>query len=234
MPWNDNVFTRVFGGTKETYVGDPFVRGYGYWWIDLPESLKDVSAADSAKLAALARGVTGLASITLDVEDIEGLGGVRFAIPTKLTMPSRVSVTYMEVQQNFIFNLHNRWINMIRDLRYGTTALMGLDGYTKSKYSGIGYTWLTLPDGETIVEAYVLTGLVPTTLPVSDMGFELGTVGKVDLTIEYAFDHIYFYRIPDESASATSTGISSAFESKLKGLIGEVKKYYQQFNNSLA
>lgn len=231
MAWHENVFTRVFGGTHEKYVGTPLVRGYGFVYIELPTKL-GFTAEDSAKLAALSRSITGMAPITLDTEAIEGIGGVKFNVPTKLTMPDRFTIEYMEMVDEgtnvpFVFNVHKRWINQIRDFRFGASSLTGAD-YSKANFSGVSYVWITLPDCETVVEAYVLTGVIPTNLPIDALGFNVTDVAKIDLSFEYVFDHIYWYGSTDERGQVNNP-IAEAFASKLGSYAKQVREYYKQF-----
>lgn len=114
---------------------------------------------------------------------------------------------------------------MIRDFRFGATALEG-DNYTKRNYSGIAYVWITLPDCKTVVDAYVLTGVVPTELPVDSLGFNVTDTTKMDISIPYAFDHIYWYKNP---SGEENSAIKTAFESKLGSTIESVKQYYKKF-----
>lgn len=219
--WYNNVLTKTFGGTmSQEYVADPLVKGYGFIYLDLPQFLTANDNSIMWKLAATAKGVSGL-NINLDTESIDGLGGVRFSIPTKLTMPTTFTIDYMEITDPsdahpIVFNLHKEWIYTLRDFRYGASNLKGPSNYTKSNYSGILYVWITLPDANTIVDAYVLTGVVPTSLPIDSIGLNINDNGKADISIEYTFDNLYWlHGNPSYGSNGYSdnSSISSAFSS---------------------
>lgn len=234
MKWYDNVLSRVFGGGEQRgpYTADPFVKGYGFVYIEPLSKLQNIiNAETSLKLSALARSVS-ITNITLEAETIEGLGGVKFTHPTKLTMPDRVTVEFMEIQNGFVLNTLKRWVSMIRDIRFGAANLEGIgtEGngmYTRKVFASTMHIIITLPDAITPVQVFCLTGVYPLTIPIEAYSFNITDNSKADLSVEFAFDNFYF-----ADMSEPSKGLNpSTFTSNVgyKTIVQKVKEAKQQF-----
>lgn len=196
MALTDSAFNHQFGGTTETWVTDAFVKGYGYFYLELPSNVG--TSNDSMTLASLALGFSLGSEIALEKATSEGLGGIKFNFPTKLTLPDSFQVTYLEIsaQSNsfstgiYVTNLHKKWIQYIRDVKLGI-ASTGQGQYTKTNYAGTAYVWFVNPDGYSIEEAYAFTGVFPTNAPVNEVGFNVTETDKFNPTITYSFDIMY-------------------------------------------
>lgn len=234
MKWHENVLTRVFGGgeQKGPFPADPFVKGYGFVYIEPLSKLGDIlNAETSLKLSALARSVS-ITNITLEAESIEGLGGVKFTHPTKLTMPDRVTVEFMEVQNGFVLNTLKRWVSMIRDIRFGASNLIGegMEGngnYTRKVFASTMHIIITLPDATTPIQVFCLTGVYPLTIPIEAYSFNITDNTKADLSIEFAFDNFYFADMTEPNQRLNPSNFTSNIG--YKTIVQKVKDIKGQF-----
>lgn len=236
MQWHQNLLTRVFGGGehKGPFTADPFVKGYGFVYIEPLSKLGNIlDESATLKLSALARSVS-LSNITLEAETVEGLGGVKFTHPTKLTMPDRATIEYMEIQNGFVMNTFKRWVSMIRDIRFGASNLvgMGTEGngmYTRKVFASTMHIIITLPDAITPVQVFCLTGVYPLTIPLEAYNFNITDNSKADISIEFAFDNIYFVDMsnPKDSLNPQNFTRVKAYETIVRKVEDIKKEFFQ-------
>lgn len=231
VKWYENVLTRVFGGKGDNYGPyqlDPFVKGYGFIYLEPFSGIMSgiLGSNESLKLSALARSVS-IGNITLEAETIEGLGGVRFTHPTKLNMPDRVTVEFMETMNSDVLNILKRWVSAIRDIRFGTANMGGLP-YSKNKFSTNMHVIITQPNGSTPLQIFVLTGVYPLTIPIEGYNFNVTDNSKADLSVEFAFDNFFFEDLGDPTKPLRTSRI--LFNNEVYDLISrrvnEVKRRF--------
>ncbi|MDW7973303.1 MAG: hypothetical protein RMI01_08905 [Thermodesulfovibrio sp.] len=244
QPWHQNILSRVFGGGEQVgpFTADPYVKGYGFVYIE-PLSLGIIDANTSLTLSALARAVN-LTNITLEAETIEGMAGVRFTHPTKLSMPDRITIEFMEVQDAFVMNTFKRWVTAIRDIRFGASNLVGgvtrspnnssltaSNGqYGKKKFATTIHVIITLPDATTPIQVICFTGAYPLTIPLEHYGFNIADNTKADIPIEFAIDNVYFVDMSDpmQKLSPEKFITNQAY----KNIVEKVKNIKTEFFNA--
>ena len=223
----DNIFTRTFGGTVEPAVADLFISGFGYFWFDkLPAKLSEYSGMtdDEMKkvLAALCQRVTP-PTRTLNKTTQTGLGGKKWSTPSSIDVGDAITLSFFEMSGMPITRITSAWLDMIRDMRTGTSLLEG-DDYSKSKYSATGLYILTKPDGKTLEYALYITGLFPQKDPTDNLSFDVATNDKVDIDIDFNVDNVWRYRFD----SSEQTFIKSKCET-LISTIATVKQTYMKW-----
>ncbi len=229
---NANLYSRSLGGTKEPGVADPYVTGYSFIWFNtLPSSLTNfvsnmsISAMQNY-LAALNYSVN-LPTVGLALDSIKGMGGTHFNVATALEIQNTFSTTFIELQSAPIYKIINGWVQMIRDIRTGLSNLASNTNasYSKKNYSGTLYYWVTNPDGTGIVEAWYMSGVFPTTVPMDTFNSNIGeNSANTKPSITFAFDNLY------PQSSLTSTG-NSFILSKCESLTSTILSYRETLQN---
>jgi len=196
-----NLYSTKFGGTTEPGVADPYLSGYGWvWFKDFPAEVANYTQGLTqnqcmSALTALAIGYT-LPEVTLGTTTQEGLGGLSFSVPTKLEIGHTCTIKFIEMSGTPVYSIIHGWIQYIRDVRTGLAA--NLNATNKASYSASCYFWTTKPDGQTIEEAYLVTGMFPTTDPIATFNTERATVEKHETDITFSLDNIW----PSTSANS--------------------------------
>ncbi len=222
--FQNNLYSRAFGGTTEPGVADPYITGYGFVWFNqIPAMLAtggyNTSMSQTqiqATLGALAYTID-IPAISLNKQTIEGTGGVQFNMPTRLNIGNTMTITFLELSGTPITNIINGWGQMLRDIRTGLSNLIGTD-YRKANYSSTVYYWTTKPDGYTIEQAWALTGVWPETRITNQLNTDVTNNSDVRLDVTFSIDNIYPY-------SNDVLGGNSFIGSKLGGLITTILSY---------
>jgi hypothetical protein len=201
-----NILTRRFGGTTAG-VADPYVSGYGFLWpLRLPTSLEkfinsEAIPSDSKLtnkeiqmlLCASCLSVTPPGG-TVNKVEYTGLGGLKWAVPGNVDYGNSLSVKFLEFSGLPILNVFHRWCKLIRDLRTGVSNLLtASEGgeYTKSSYSAVFLYWTTKPNAKDIEFYAMYDGVFPTKDPMDLYTFDIESVDKLEVEIEFNVDYIW-------------------------------------------
>ena len=199
-----NKFSRRFGSNSAGNSIDPYVTGFGFIKIaDLPPAVQDFTPTVSPTSPRTPIGRTGfinflessclsvtLPGATMNTAEFQGTGGVKYTIPTYADFETTFSMRFVELQGLPLLTTIGSWFRMIRDYRAGVSRLDG-SSYSKSNYAGSVYVWTTLPDGKTIQNSALLTGVYPLRDPISDYGFDVSTMDKLEVDIDFNCDYMW-------------------------------------------
>ncbi len=214
-----NLFMGRFGGTTEPGVVDPYVSGYGFLWFDtIPNITFDGISTNQAQeaLAALFVSMTP-PTVSLEKATQTGLGGLKFSAPTNITVEDNFTVKFLEVSGTPIYTIIHGWVQYIRDIRTGLAN--DLNATQKSDYSASAYYWTTKPDGQTIEQAWLFTGMFPTTDPTNLYTTTRGAGEKLEVDITFSFDNVW-------PLARTDPNFGSTFVvSKVESLIATILSF---------
>ncbi len=201
----ENRFSRRWG-TTTSHV-DPYITGYHFCrWSYLPPQLPlNVSHAGFAtmennvlkntELANLMESVTLSVTIpgaTVNKAEINGLGNIKWAVPTNVDWDNTCTCKYLETSGLPIFSLFHGWVRMIRDYRAGVSTIDGNPGdYNKSNYAGTMYYWTTEPNGKYVEYHCCMTGMFPTKDPTDLFGHDITAYDKLEIDIDYNVDYLW-------------------------------------------
>ena len=196
----ENQYDRNFGGTK-IGLADPYISGYHFISITLPNKLADVlgDVRDIGLTVGDAQNVLNGACLavttpggTLNKTDMNGLGGTKWSVPTSLDYTNTVSMRFVEFSYLPIHTIIHAWFRLIRDYRTGTAhSTLEADEYSKENYAGTMFYWTTRPDGISVEYAAFYTGLFPTKDPQDLFAGDVNTVDKVEIDIEFSVDWVW-------------------------------------------
>lgn len=214
-----NTRDRNWGGTAATVACEPYISGYAYVRWYLPQTLSTYIAANlnslendmtevhsqtggatagtaDATLSAACTGVTPPGG-TMNKAEFQGIGGVKWAVPTNIDYGNSISLKYIEFSGLPILRIHRAWFNMIRDNKSGLTALSdGKNGsatgiYNKANYSACLLYWTTKPDGVTVEYYAAYSGVFPTKDPQDSFPGDITSIDKLEIDIDYNVDMIW-------------------------------------------
>lgn len=207
MSEGSNRFSRRWGTVNSTV--DPYITGYHFiYWSYLPPKLAyNVSHAGSSTgvsfsnnadvknlLASACQSVT-LPGATVNKAEFNGLGNIKWAVPTNVDWDNNCSIKFLESSGLPIFSVIHGWVRMMRDYRAGVSTLDGGVGsetqYTKSNYAGTMYYWTTEPNGKVVEYHSCLTGLFPTKDPTDQFGHDLTAYDKLEIDIDFNVDYLW-------------------------------------------
>jgi hypothetical protein len=205
---NNNTFTRKFGTTNGEEV-QPFLSGRGFVeFTGLPALLPNVVNAnrklshrkqiDSPGIKSLLESTNLSLTIpgkTVNKTEFTGLGGITWGVPTNVQVDSTISMRFFELANTPLLSIFHGWVRLIQDTRNGVSLLgdvgAGGDMYLKQNYACNAFYWTTQPDGATIDYAACFTGVFPMRDPADQFGFDLASIDKVEMDIDFSFDYMF-------------------------------------------
>lgn len=185
-------------GTSPNKIVEPYVTGYHFANFSyVPSQISNVMAtmfpssdlvpsksiANILSSTVLAVNVPG---ININRTTVEGLGGIKFTLPTSTEFENTFSVKFLEVSGTPIFKIISSWARLVRDTIYGISL-----SNNKSSYSGSMFYWTTRPDGITVEFACCLSGIYPTKIPTDSFSHDLANIDKLEIEVEFAVDYIF-------------------------------------------
>jgi hypothetical protein len=194
-----DVITRANVGKSAIH---PKIKGYFFVIIDLPDGIFNDQEREFARkwISATATNFTPH-SKTLNLIDLNAMGGVQHSYAAGSTFARDISVTYYEYQNSPIWKIHNKWINMLFDPYTGMSAL---NEFTPKEYKGNMIVIKTKPVGamnryttgnafstftdKHIENVWVYPGIVPQDDQSNAMDDDLAGQTEVMLTYTYRFD----------------------------------------------
>ena len=210
---------RNWGGTSQSVACEPYISGYAFVRWFLPKTLESYIEANSGTplndqthtesgstsdggaagtLSAACTGVTPPGG-TLNKAEFQGLGGVKWAVPTNIDYGNTITLKYIEFSGLPILRIHRAWVNMIRDNKSGLTALdlqqdtgaAGSGAYNKANYAANLLYWTTKPDGKTVEYYAAYSGVFPTKDPQDSFPGDITSIDKLEIDIDYNVDMIW-------------------------------------------
>lgn len=201
---DSNRFSRRWG-TTANYV-EPYITGYHFVrWSYIPTDL--AANVTHAGVSTMGGGIqqseikSTLESSTLSVTlpggtvnkaEFNGLGNIRWAVPTNVDWDNTCTCRYLEASGLPIHGIMHGWVRMIRDYRAGVSTIDAEAGqYNKSTYAGTMYYWTTEPNGKYVEYHSCLTGMFPAKDPTDQFGHDITAYDKLEIDIDYNVDYLW-------------------------------------------
>lgn len=215
-----NPFTRRWASNNKGTAVDPLVTGYCFVkFMDLPTRLPDHMLPSSKirsvgeigkALASSCTSVT-LPGATQNKAEFTGLGGVKFFYPTNKDWDDTVSLRFTEWSGAPIHHIIHAWGKMIADYRTGVNN--STPPARKGNVTGSMYYWTTKADGVSIDFHCFIVGMFPMMDPTDQFGFDITTIDKLELDIDFSCDMVYqeewTYNKCSELALAYKNGVGT-------------------------
>jgi hypothetical protein len=97
---------------------DPFITGYFYVAIDIPQALRNKISTDASRLGLYCREVTG-ASININIAERKGLGQTKTHIPTYSDFDRSLNLVFYDTYNAGLSFVFKTWALMVADLKTG-------------------------------------------------------------------------------------------------------------------
>lgn len=205
-----NKFSRRWGGTTGSSPVDPYITGYhfvnfSYLPQNLPQAVSAAGGNDSFTSMGEIQNFLNSACLsvtlpggTLNKAEFNGLGNVRWSVPTNVDYDNSCTLRFVEYSGLPVLGIMHGWVRMIRDYKYGTSLLGANNGasalggeYNKSNYAASMYYWTTEPNGEKVEYYAALTGLFPMKDPSDQFGHDLTSIDKLEIDIDFNVDYMW-------------------------------------------
>ena len=143
---DDKHANRYTGGSAQK--DHPFIKGYFYVFFGFPSALFETSgsaltgSAAQKYLLTSAESFTPPGDRTLNMQDLQGQGGVDASFITGQTIARDFSIQYKDYWSAPIFRIHKRWANYINP--YLGVSTVAKD-FTPNEYKGVCMVIQTKP-----------------------------------------------------------------------------------------
>lgn len=230
-------YARFFGGSAGEAPLDAYVSGFHYLFFVMPIKLQEaiykqiVASKVPENNDSIYGGPTQIANIlnihninftpantTLNKTTVNAMGGRKWNVATNLDVSDSISVSFNEYSGLPIYKIHKYWVAAMRNKDLGGISnLTGSDdGFlSKEEYSARLYYATVRPDGKSIEQAQLYTGVFPTKAPTDSFSSDIANSDKIDISIDYSHDHLYdnqkevIEQIQSYIGTALATGISA-------------------------
>jgi len=194
--------TGYLGGSARTSADHPFVKGYFYVFFGLPSNIfgsnSEITREKAKKfLLVSAEAYTPPGDRQINVQDIQGQGGVDASFITGQTISREFSIQYKDYWGAPIFRIHKQWTNFINP--YLGASTMAQD-FSSNEYKGACMIIQTKPivrkSGEVtaewkesdIIKVDYFDGVQPVTDLKSVYDANITDNSFVKPTVQYKFD----------------------------------------------
>jgi len=194
--------SRYSGGANRTVSDHPYVKGYFYVFFGLPSTLfggaaGGITAERAMKyLLVSAEAYTPPGDRTINVQDIQGQGGVDASFITGQTITREFSIQYKDYWGAPIFRIHRQWTSYINPYLGGSIfakdfssteykgACMVIQTKPLARGTGAKDTWKK----EDIIKVDYFDGVQPITDIKSAFDANVTDNSFVKPTVQYKFD----------------------------------------------
>jgi len=144
---NKTDVNRYIGGSDKTVNDHPFIKGYFYVFFGFPTTLFGDAAGMDAKsaqkyLLTSAESFTPPGDRQINLQDMQGQGGVDSSFITGQTITRDFSIQYKDYWGSPVFRIHKRWTNYINPY-LGVSEVA--DSFSANEYKGICMVIQTKP-----------------------------------------------------------------------------------------
>jgi len=194
--------SRYVGGSSKGEGDHPFVKGYFYVFFGVPSAIfGDNSDIDQTKakefLLVSAESYTPPGDRQINIQDVQGQGGVDSSFITGQTISREFSIQYKDYWGAPIFRIHRQWTNYINPYLGGSTMA---STFSASEYKGaciviqtkpiarkVGADAIAWKDSD-IIKIDYFDGVQPTTDLKSAYDSNITDNSFVKPTVQYKFD----------------------------------------------
>lgn len=196
---NKRALDRNFGGNIASQ--EPFITGYFFtkWYLPTniqpmltqmdPEAFPSSSAisVQQSVLQATCQSITQPGR-TLNKTTFNGIGGLKWSVPTMLDYSDTVSASFVEYSGTPLTKIFQAWVNTIRNGTYGTSPSQ--DATSKASYAGQLLVYITDPTGLNIERQTLYTGLFPGKTLEDSYSQDITNVDKLTFDMDFSIDKI--------------------------------------------
>ena len=190
-----NVDTNRYSGGRDSTAGDhPFIKGYFYVFFGLPETLFDEQATQAEKfLLVSSEAYTPPGDRQLNIQDVQGQGGVDASYLTGQTISREFSIQYKDYWGAPIFRIHRMWTNYINPY-LGVVDQGENIKFQSSEYKGVCMVIQTKPvkketyTTDDIIKVDLFDGVQPMTDLKSIYDANITDNSFVKPSVQYKFD----------------------------------------------
>lgn len=207
ISYGQNKFSRRWTSTNST--AEPLITGY--FFIKFNPSANfilgnyvDTQGSGSALTDSSWRSIleSSLVSFTIpgatvNRAEFNGLGGIKWSYPTSVNWDDTISMNFTEWAGAPVHKIFHRWVKNIKDYRTGvanknSSATQGGSIDTgKSDLSVSAWYWTSTPDGANVDFAAYSTGMFPLKDPTDSFSYDINTVDKLEISIDFNVDVVY-------------------------------------------
>jgi len=187
---------RYSGGSQATAGDHPYVKGYFYVFFGVPTKIFGEQKASKAEkfLLVSAESYTPPGDRQLNIQDVNGQGGVSASFVTGQTIARDFSIQYKDYWGAPIFRIHRMWTNYINPylgvVDAGDTDIK----FASNEYKGVCMVVQTKPikknkyNPDDIIKVDLFDGVQPTTDLKSVYDANIEDNSFVKPTVSYKFD----------------------------------------------
>ncbi len=195
--------TGYLGGAERTS-DHPYVKGYFYVFFGVLRKIFDTETSDISRQAAKdyllvsAESYTPPGDRTINLQDVQGQGGVDSSFITGQTITREFSIQYKDYWNAPIFRIHRQWTNYLNPYLGASTMA---DQFTANEYKGVCMVIQTKPivrnsgsasstewKEEDIIKIDYFDGVQPMTDLKSAYDANITDNSFVKPTVQYKFD----------------------------------------------
>ena len=195
--------TGYLGGSQRSKGDHPYVKGYFYVFFGVPSDIftsNSLITRDQAKdfLLVSAESYTPPGDRQINIQDVQGQGGVDSSFITGQTITREFSIQYKDFWGAPIFRIHRQWTSYINP--YLGASTMAKD-FSASEYKGVCMVIQTKPvvrksgdasttgwDKQDIIKIDYFDGVQPLTDLKSAYDANITDNSFVKPTVQYKFD----------------------------------------------
>jgi len=195
--------TGYVGGSDKGKGDHPYIKGYFYVFFGVPSTIFSDSNSNITRqqakefLLVSAEDYTPPGDRTLNLQDIQGQGGVDASFLTGQTINREFSIQYKDYWGAPIFRIHRQWASYINPYLGGST--MAVD-FSAAEYKGACMIIQTKPiarqvgsvqkdwKADDLIKIDYFDGVQPLTDLKSAYGSSLSDNSFVKPTVQYKFD----------------------------------------------
>lgn len=194
--------SRYVGGSSRIEGDHPYVKGYFYVFFGVPSTIFSEANSNITRVQAKEFLLVSAESYTppgdrqINLQDVQGQGGVDASFITGQTISREFSIQYKDYWGAPIFRVHRQWTNYINPFLGGSTMA---DKFSASEYKGACMVIQTKPvvrkvgdsrewSESDIIKIDYFDGVQPTTDLKSAYDANITDNSFVKPTVQYKFD----------------------------------------------
>jgi len=225
---------RYSGGSQATAGDHPFIKGYFYVFFGLPSTLFGEDVAEKAEkyLLVSAEAYTPPGDRQINIQDINGQGGVGSSFVTGQTIARDFSIQYKDYWGAPIFRIHRMWTNFINPYLGVVDAGKENITFASNEYKGVCMVIQTKPikkfkyENNDIIKVDLFDGVQPTTDLKSAYDANIADNSFVKPTVSYKFDGFPLDETNKETLDKAKAVLNNS------GLFSNTSKIYKDLANT--
>lgn len=203
-----NKFSRRW--TSNEHIAEPLITGYFFIKFNPPSGfgLDNFIGSDYMIGGKLSNSTwanvleSSLVSFTIpgatvNKAEFNGLGGIKWFYPTSIVPDDTISMNFTEWAGAAVHKIFHRWVKNIKDYRTGVQNKNSAEDQTsairtgKTQLTTAAWYWTSTPDATEVDFAAYSTGMFPMKDPTDSFSYDINTVDKLEISIDFSVDVVY-------------------------------------------